>query len=135
MDTVEIRRQRASMLPSKPYLSSPVDSTQLLTLYSTPDPSVEVEQDPKHTATSTLRKAIGVPVCAVKVSRNFRSTKSETQSNKRRKNGFAGVKSPLVEMGVASEGETLSDIEFLFSDDEAPTANGESKSKGKAVAM
>jgi ubiquitin-conjugating enzyme E2 Q len=134
MDTVEIRRQRASMSSSKLYVFPPVDCTQL-TLYSTPDPSVEVEQDPKHTATSTLRKAIGVPVCAVKVSRNFRSTKSETQSNKRRKNGFAGVKSPMVEMGVASEGETLSDIEFLFSDDEAPTANGESKSKGKAVAM
>lgn len=41
----------------------------------------------------------------------------------------------MVEMGVASEGETLSDIEFLFSEDEAPTANDENKSKGKAIAM
>jgi ubiquitin-conjugating enzyme E2 Q len=111
-----------------------VDCTQL-TPYSAPDASVEVEQDPKHTATSTLRKAIGVPVCAVKVSRNFRSTKGEAQSNKRRKNGFSASKSPMVEMCVASEGETLSDIEFLFSEDEAPTASDESKSKGKAIVM
>src|SRR5450756_2839181 len=94
--------------------------------YSTSDPSIEVKQDPKFTATSLLRKPIGVPVCAVKVSRSFRiSTQGETPSNKRRKNGFSGSKSPMVEMGIASEGETLSDLEFLFSEDETPSANEE----------
>jgi hypothetical protein len=38
----------------------------------------------------------------------------------------------MVEVGGASEGETLSDLEFLFSEDEAPPGE-ESKLKGKAV--
>jgi ubiquitin-conjugating enzyme E2 Q len=83
-----------------------------------------------------LRKAIGVPVCAVKVSRAFRtSTQGEAPSNKRRKNGFLGKQSPMVEIGGASEGETLSDLEFLFSDDETPSASEGNKSKGKAIAV
>jgi len=41
----------------------------------------------------------------------------------------------MVEMGVASEGETLSDLEFLFSEDENRAANEKSISKGKSVAL
>jgi hypothetical protein len=41
----------------------------------------------------------------------------------------------MVEMNAASEGETLSDLEFLFSDDETPPAEEERKYKGKAVEM
>jgi ubiquitin-conjugating enzyme E2 Q len=41
----------------------------------------------------------------------------------------------MIDMSLASEGETLSDIEFLFSEDETPTANEESKPKGKSVAL
>src|ERR1700712_1717849 len=36
------------------------------------NPDVEVSQDPKHVARSTLNKAIGVPLCAVSASRAFR---------------------------------------------------------------
>lgn len=39
----------------------------------------------------------------------------------------------MIEMGVTSEGETLSDLEFLFSEDETSPANEQGKSKGKAV--
>ena len=105
-----------------------------------PDPSSEVKQDPAYTATSTTRKSIGIPLCAVKISSAFSATKTETQSktksdtqpSKRRKSGFfgSGSKSPMVELSVASEGETLSDLEFLFSEDES-----DSKSKGKGLAM
>jgi ubiquitin-conjugating enzyme E2 Q len=40
----------------------------------------------------------------------------------------------MIEMSIASEGETLSDLEFLFSEDETP-ANEEGTSKGKFIAM
>jgi ubiquitin-conjugating enzyme E2 Q len=40
----------------------------------------------------------------------------------------------MIEMNIASEGETLSDLEFLFSEDETP-ANEEGTSKGKFIAM
>lgn len=40
----------------------------------------------------------------------------------------------MVEVGIASEGETLSDLEFLFSDDETPPMIEETTSKGKAIA-
>jgi ubiquitin-conjugating enzyme E2 Q len=40
----------------------------------------------------------------------------------------------MIEMTIASEGETLSDLEFLFSEDETP-ANEEDALKGKAVLM
>jgi hypothetical protein len=96
-----------------------------------------VKQDPRYTATSLVRKPIGVPVCAVKVSRSFRTSNQEQEapSSKRRKNGFSASKSPMVEMGFASEGETASDIDFLyFSDHESATKDG-SQSKGKEVAM
>ncbi len=38
----------------------------------------------------------------------------------------------MVEVDGASEGETLSDLEFLFSEDEAPPGE-QSKLKGKAI--
>jgi ubiquitin-conjugating enzyme E2 Q len=41
----------------------------------------------------------------------------------------------MVEIGGASEGETLSDLEFLFSDDETHSASEGNKSKGKAIAV
>jgi len=41
----------------------------------------------------------------------------------------------MIEMNIASEGETLSDLEFLFSEDETPPANEEGLSKGKFVAL
>lgn len=74
-------------------------------------------------------------MCAVKVSRAFRSsTEGDAPANKRRKSGFpfSGSKSPMVEVDGASEGETLSDLEFLFSEDEAPPGE-QSKLKGKAI--
>jgi ubiquitin-conjugating enzyme E2 Q len=89
-----------------------------LMIGSTPDPSIEVEQDPKLLAKSTLHKPIGVPLCAVSVSRAFRiGAKDDTPSIKKRKHASSGSKLAIEEMGV-SEGETLSDIEFMFTSDE-----------------
>lgn len=97
------------------------------------DPTVEVKQDPKYTAVSLLHKPIGVPTCAVKVSRGFRtSTQAETPTNKRRKSGFFASNSSMVEVSIASEGETLSDLEFLFSEGESSPTN-EGTLKGKAL--
>lgn len=94
-----------------------------------------MKQDPKHTTVSLLRKPIGVPLCAVKVSRSFRtSTQEGAPLSKRRKSGFFGSKVSVVEIAVASDGENLSDLEFMFSEDEAP-AKVASQSKGKAVAL
>ncbi len=87
---------------------------------------------------SVNRKPIGVPKCAVKVSSGFRTSSQSAKPAppvKRRKNGYSGTKSPMVEMNAASEGETLSDLEFLFSDDETPLAEEKRKYKGKAVEM
>jgi ubiquitin-conjugating enzyme E2 Q len=79
---------------------------------------------------SVNRKPIGVPKCAVKVSSGFRTSSQSAKPAppvKRRKNGYSGSKSPMVEMNA--------DLEFLFSDDETPPAEEERKYKGKAVEM
>jgi ubiquitin-conjugating enzyme E2 Q len=100
-----------------------------LKISSTPDPSVEVEQDPQRLAKSTLHKPIGVPLCAVSVSRAFRvGTKDDTPSIKKRKHGSSGSKLAVVEMGV-SDGETLTDIEFMFSPDEGEPHGKEEKAE------
>lgn len=78
-----------------------------------------VEQDPKRIAKSTRNNvAIGVPLCAVSVSRAFRvsAKAAETPASKRRKHG-SGSKLSVPDL-VTSDGENVSDIEFLFSDDE-----------------
>jgi ubiquitin-conjugating enzyme E2 Q len=99
----------------------------------------EVEQDPKHMARSSLNKPIGVPLCAVSVSRAFRvnakaaeNTKSTDAGPKKKRKGTSSSRTSSVGLAnlanmVASEDEDISDITFLFSDDEAD----ESQLKGK----
>ncbi len=79
-----------------------------------------------HVAMSTVGTPIGVPLCAVSISRAFRVNEAETPAKKRRKHGSGGNLQPLTE-SLASDGENISDIEFLFSDDEGFSA----KNKGK----
>jgi ubiquitin-conjugating enzyme E2 Q len=88
-------------------------------------------------ARSTLHKPIGVPLCAVAVSRAFRINANndvahakfkQASGNKRRKVipdisllGLAAI--------TASEEEDISDINFLFSDDENKGESGEKHPK------
>lgn len=98
-------------------------------------PAEVVEQDPKYTARSTLHKPIGMPTCAVAVSRAFRINANTAAAKimpnitlgKKKRKGNSSVKDSLglVDM-YASEGEDVADISFLFSEDEDDT-----KSKSK----
>ncbi len=92
----------------------------------------EVEQDSNYVARSTLNKSIGVPTCAVSVSRAFRSKgkPEEVPHHKKRK-----TKLIMSEASVISEGESLSDIEALISDDEDEVipVRGKPKSTGNVV--
>ena len=79
-----------------------------------------MEQDPKFIARSTLNKTIGVPLCAVAVSRAFHvNANGDNLLTKKRQHANSGGKLPMVDI-TASEGESLSDIGFLFTDDEDP---------------
>jgi len=97
-----------------------------------------VEQDPKFTVTSTLGQAVGIPLCAVSISKSFRTrTKSldstSNISNKRRK-GLSGNMGLLV--GADSDEEDIEDINFLFSDEEhTPTINDNNKGTVKAASQ
>jgi len=100
-------------------------------------PSAEdqvVDQDPKFSARSTLGKTLGVPLCAVAVSRVFRVNAktnvvnvmpNQPSSKKKRKITPSRDFSGFSDM-AASDGEDISDINFLFSEDED---DGKSKTK------
>jgi ubiquitin-conjugating enzyme E2 Q len=102
-----------------------------------PTPSPELEQDPTHTATTTLGKAVGVPQCAISVSRAFRvSNASDVASTKgpsapkRSKHSTSGSKLSLMETAVSDE-EEMEDLMFLFSEAEESPDKG--KGKGTEV--
>ncbi|KAH7346789.1 hypothetical protein BKA65DRAFT_399825 [Rhexocercosporidium sp. MPI-PUGE-AT-0058] len=99
--------------------------------YPTGGNSNQVEQDPKRPAMSTLSRPIGVPLCAASISRAFRVSAVETPVKKKRKHGSrAGSNGNNVQViELESDGENISDIDFLFSDDE----NTFAKSKGKST--
>ncbi|KAG9243034.1 hypothetical protein BJ878DRAFT_137512 [Calycina marina] len=98
-----------------------------------------VHQDPAFAARSTTGKPVGIPLCAVSISKAFRATANAEQTalksiflrdilapNKRQQ---SGSKSGLLEMdGATSDDEDIEDINFLFSDDET-----KDKDKGKAT--
>jgi len=84
-----------------------------------------VEQDPNFTVRSTLSQAVGIPLCAVSISKSFRaSTKSAAlngvPSNKRRK-GPVGTLGLF--MAANSDEEDVEDINFLLSDNESTSIN------------
>lgn len=105
--------------------------TELGKISHEPSPETAVvEQDPKFVAKSTLNKAIGVPLCAVAISRAFRSNvdtslaksigqvlggASTILGKKKRKMTISSVNM------ATSEDEDLADINFLFSEDEEDT--------------
>lgn len=95
------------------------------------NPDVEVSQDPKHVARSTLNKAIGVPLCAVSASRAFRVSSDDTPKLKRRKSPLK----PLSGGDAVSDGESISDIDFLFSDDEGLSQKSQGKGKSKIAVL
>jgi ubiquitin-conjugating enzyme E2 Q len=98
-----------------------------------PPPSPELEQDPKHTATTTLGKAVGVPQCAITVSRAFRVSNASDNASlkgppapKRSKHSTSGSKLSLMETAMSDE-EEMEDLIFLFSDGEEPPGKGKGK--------
>ena len=89
-----------------------------------PSPELELEQDPKHTAKTTLGKAVGVPKCAITVSRAFRVSHANDVGSikgpsppKRSKHSNSGSKLSLVKSDISDE-EEMDDLMFLFSDTE-----------------
>jgi ubiquitin-conjugating enzyme E2 Q len=88
-------------------------------------------QDPKHVARSTLNKPIGVPLCAVSASRAFRVSTDDTPKSKRRKSPLK----PLLGGDAVSDGESISDIDFLFSEDEGTSQKFQDKGKSKLFAL
>jgi hypothetical protein len=93
--------------------------------------SVEIEQDPTRVATSIAGKQIGIPECAMSVSRAFRTNRvsrsNSVKSSKRRKHTGSNTSLSGVDSAM-SDDEDIEDINFLFSEDESPP----SKSKRKA---
>src|SRR4051812_9142309 len=103
-------------------LAAPLE-TKLIFCRSAKSPA-EVEQDPRFTLTSSGQQ-IGIPKCAVSISRTFRARAANEHSappskNKRRKTppskGLA-----LMDTAV-SDDEDAEDITFLFSDAETPAS-------------
>ncbi|KAH7397638.1 hypothetical protein BKA64DRAFT_672448 [Cadophora sp. MPI-SDFR-AT-0126] len=92
---------------------------------------MEVEQDPKRPALSTLHKPIGVPLCAASISRAFRFSTAEPPAKKKRKNGSTGNVPQVVEL--ESDGENISDLDFMFSDDEGISGKDKGKLSEKIV--
>lgn len=97
------------MFPSAPHLSQ----------------STIMEQDPQYTAVTTLKKPVGIPHCAISVSRAFRAHTDAFQlTSKRRKVSRSGTIVVDVDDIVISDEEEIDDVNFLFSDDEASANNG-----------
>ncbi len=68
------------------------------------------------------------------ISRAFRVNEAETPAKKRRKHGSGGNLQQLTE-SFASDGENISDIEFLFSGDEGSLAKAKGKGKEQLVIL
>ena len=99
---------------------------------STTGISAEVEQDPSHTARSTGRQIIGVPQCAVTVSRAFRVNSAvELPVNKKLKS--SATTNLMSAAAIVSDEEEVEDLAFLFSEDETSVAKVNSKGNGKSV--
>ena len=104
--------------------------------------SPELEQDPQHTAKTTLQKPVGVPQCAISVSRAFRAsnTSDNTQkanvsmgkSLKKPKHSRSGGKLSLMKTAMSDE-EEMEDIMFLFSDTEESAEKGTVNGTAKGV--
>ena len=122
-------------------LNSSIYSKSWLTnFHSTPNPatSPELEQDPKHTAKTTTHKPVGVPQCAISVSRAFRATNALDVATKmvnkrpsplkKSKPSTAASELSLTNTTMSDEDE-MEDIMFLLTDTEDPvdTKNGKAK--------
>ncbi|KAH8594769.1 hypothetical protein B0O99DRAFT_513387 [Bisporella sp. PMI_857] len=111
-------------------ISSAPDSSSALSSSTDPSPLGEIEQDPKFTVRSTLHKPVGIPLCAVNISKTFRAVRGDhkKKSSKRRKSS-----GNYLELNATiSDEEELDDISFLFSDDEDAAVSG--RVKGKVAA-
>lgn len=94
---------------------------------SAPNPSQEIDQDPKYTARSTSNQSIGVPKCAATISRAFRhDAKAISPANKRHKNSSSTTRSNLEDWAMSEE--DVGDIQFLMTDDEESNIKGKGKS-------
>lgn len=82
-----------------------------------------------------MRKPIGVPLCAIAVSRAFRAdTKIIKPTNKRRKHSSSSTKTTLGGLNIDDD-EEIEDITFLFSDDDIPAIqDGKSDQKSSILA-
>ena len=98
-------------------------------------PDEEVEQDPKHTVKGYSSKPIGVPLCAVAISRAFcinakaEATSESRNHKKKRKSVSAKVNVFVAQDLAASEDEEISDLAFLFSDSEEAGAKDKKENK------
>lgn len=112
------------------------------------DTANEVEQDPIRTAKSTRGTPVGVPLCAVSISRAFRfraaSSPTDALSNIRIDSGQKPAKKKRkqdsvslqkIDESVQSDGENSSDLDYMLSDHERslPSSKGKEKEKGLVV--
>jgi len=79
-------------------------------------------------ARSMLQKAVGIPKCAISVSRSFRADNVVNQTPKRQNTGKGkSTKTLTLRETAVSDEEDLEDLTFLFSEDEAPAGNEKAK--------
>jgi ubiquitin-conjugating enzyme E2 Q len=98
-----------------------------LTYCSAPNPTQEIDQDPKYTARSMANKSIGVPKCAAIISRAFRlDAKAINPANKRHKISSSTTRSNFEDWAMSEE--DVGDIQFLITDDEESNNKGKGKS-------
>lgn len=101
-----------------------------------PLPTDKIDQDPKYTAKTTSNRPIGVPKCAISVSRAVRSQifgdVDYTPAHKKRRHARSNDQLTLKET-TSSDSEDLEDINFLFSDDESLTIKGKLEMEELAI--
>lgn len=85
-------------------------------------------------AVSTIGKPIGIPECAISVSRAFRTCAvtptNSVKPSKRRKHTGSNASISAVDSGM-SDDEDIDDVNFLFSEDDSTSP----KSKRKASSI
>ncbi|KAF7902317.1 hypothetical protein EAF00_002220 [Botryotinia globosa] len=96
------------------YLLVQIEGQVIATPASTREIQLEIEQDPKYTASALNRKPIGVPYCAASVSRAFRNDGIGSSSPCKKLKGLSSLNGTE----YVSEAEDIEDIKFLVSDDE-----------------
>lgn len=89
-----------------------------------------VKQDPTRVCISGLGLSIGIPICAASISRSFRVDEGGVPAAKRRKKHSSEQTS---NDWIESDGENISDLDFMFSDDERSTKKDSGVAEAFAV--